>query len=106
MKGLCFFDAPAAIIISADESLGSAAEYDIGTITQTIALVALTYGLGTCIQGQGLRYIDALRKLIGISESKRLSMCLTIGYPDWDFPANKVQSEREPIGNLVNWCGI
>ena len=106
MRGLRFFDAPAAIIISADESLGPAAEYDIGIVTQTIALVALTYGLGTCIQGQGLRYIDVIRKLTGIPESQRLSMCLTIGYPDWDFPANKVQTQREPITKLVRWCGI
>ncbi|MDO8635055.1 MAG: nitroreductase [Dehalococcoidia bacterium] len=106
MRGLRFFDAPAAIIISADESLGPAAEYDIGAITQTIALVALTYGLGTCIQDQGLRYIDALRKLTGIPESKRLSICITIGYPDWDFPANKVRSQREPISKLVHWCGL
>jgi nitroreductase len=106
MKGFRFFDAPAAIIISVDKSLGDAAQFDLGTISQTIALTALNYGLGTCIQGQGIMYPDVIREFTDIPESKKISICLTIGYPDWDFPANKVQSEREPIENITNWCGI
>ena len=104
-RGYRFFDAPAAIIISVDESLGEAAEFDIGTITQTIALAALNYGLGTCIEDQGVMYPDVIRKFTGIPESKRMVICLGIGYPDWDFRANKVQSEREPMENITTWCG-
>ncbi len=106
MKGFRFFDAPAVIIISSDKSLGDAAQFDLGAVSQTIALAALNYGLGTCIQGQGIMYPDVIRELTGIPESKRISICLTIGYPDWDFPANKVHSEREPIENVTTWCGI
>ena len=106
MKGFRFFDAPAVIIISSDKSLGDAAQFDLGAVSQTIALAALNYGLGTCIQGQGIMYPDVIRELSGIPESKRISICLTIGYPDWDFPANKVHSEREPIENVTTWCGI
>ena len=105
-RGFRFFDAPAAIILSIDESLGDVAQFDLGAIAQTIALAALNHGLGTCIQGQGLMYSDVIRKFTGIPESKRISICLAIGYPDWDFPANKVQSEREPIENTTTWCGI
>lgn len=106
MKGFRFFDAPVVIIISVDKSLGDAAQFDLGAVSQTIALTALNYGLGTCIQGQGIMYPDVIREFTGIPESKKISICLTIGYPDWDFPANKVQSEREPIDNTTNWCGI
>ena len=105
-RGFRFFEAPAAIIISVDRSLSERAQFDIGAITQTIALVALDYGLGTCIQGQGLLYPDVMREFTGIPESKRMIICLTIGYPDWDFPANKIQSEREPIANITAWCGL
>jgi len=105
-RGFRFFDAPAAIILSIDESLDDVAQFDLGAIAQTIALTALNHGLGTCIQGQGLMYSDVIRKFAGIPESKRISICLTIGYPDWDFPANKVQSEREPVDNIITWCGI
>lgn len=106
MKGFRFFDAPAVIIISSDKSLGDAAQFDLGAVSQTIALAALNHGLGTCIQGQGIMYPDVIRELTGIPESKRISICLTIGYPDWDFPANEVQSEREPIENVTTWFGI
>jgi nitroreductase len=105
-KGFRFFDAPAAIIISMDKSVGSGGEFDSGTISQTIALTALNYGLGTCIQGQGIMYPDAVRTFTGIPESKLIVICLTIGYPDWDFPANKVQAEREPSENITAWYGM
>ena len=105
-RGFRFFDAPAAIILSIDESARDVAQFDIGTITQTIALAAMNYGLGTCIQGQGIMYPEVIRKFTGIPETKRLSINLAIGYPDWDFPANKVQSERESIEITTTWCGI
>ena len=105
-RGFRFFDAPAAIIISIDRSLGEAAEFDVGSISQTIALTALNHGLGTCIQMQGIMYPDVIRKFTGIPDSKRISICLTIGYPDWDFPANKVVSEREPLEKNTTWCGL
>ncbi len=105
-RGFRFFDAPAAIILSIDESMRDVSQFDIGTITQTIALAALSYGLGTCIQGQGLMYPEVIRKFTGIPESKRLSINLAIGYPDWDFPANRVQSERESVEITTTWCGI
>ena len=105
-KGFRFFDAPAAIIISMDKSVGSGGEFDCGVISQTIALTALDYGLGTCIQGQGIMYPDVVREVTGIPESKLIVICLTIGYPDWYFPTNKVQTEREPSENITTWCGM
>lgn len=106
MKGFRFFDAPAAIIISTDKSLIEAAQFDIGAVAQTIALAALNHGLGTCIMGQGVMYPDVIRKLTGLPQSKRICICITIGYPDWDFPANKLRSEREPVENITTWCGL
>ena len=105
-RGFRFFDAPAAIILSIDKSVGLGGQFDIGTISQTIALAALNYGLGTCIQGQGIMYPDVIRKFTGISDSKLMVIAITIGYPDWDFPANQVNSEREPIENVVGWHGM
>ena len=105
-RGFKFFDAPVAIIVSVDEILDDTVQFDIGALAQTIALTALQYGLGTCIQRQGIMYPDIIRRYTGISKQKRLSICLTIGYPDWDFPANRVFSEREPIENITTWHGI
>ena len=105
-RGFRFFDAPAAIIVSVDNSAGPGTQFDVGSVCQTIALAALNYGLGTCIQGQGVMYPDVVRKFTGITEDKLIVICLTMGYPDWDFPANKIYSQREPVDNVTTWCGI
>jgi len=106
-RGFRFFDAPAAIILSVDSSLHeSRPRFDIGTISQTICLAALNYGLGTCIADQGIMYPEIVRKYTGIPESKRTIISIAIGYPDWDFPANKVESEREPVESITTWCGF
>jgi nitroreductase len=105
-RGFRFFDAPAAIILSIDRSVGQGGQFDIGAVSQTIALAALNYGLGTCIQGQGIMYPEVIRKFTGIHDSKLIVIVLTIGYPDWDFPANKIISVREPTENITTWCGL
>ena len=104
LKGFRCFDAPAVIIISFDTSLGEIAQFDIGAISQTIALVALNYGLGTCLMTQGIMFPKVIREIAGIPESKTMSICITIGYPDDDFPANKLYSEREALENNTTWC--
>ena len=106
-KGLRFFDAPAAFILYAEESLDALrTEFDIALITLSICLAALHYGLGTCIVKQAILYPDAVKELVGIPQSKRLIAAIAIGYPDPDHPANRVQSGREPVDNISLWRGF
>ncbi len=106
-RGFRYFDAPAAIILSTDRCLSESGPLlDIGAVIQTICLAALHFGLGTCIEDQGTMYPEVLRKYAHIPESKRIIAAIAIGYPDWDFPANKVESEREPIKNMTTWLGF
>jgi len=106
-RGFRYFDAPAAIILSTDRCLSESGPLlDIGAAIQTICLAALHFGLETCIEDQGTMYPEVLRKHAHIPESKRIIVAIAIGYPDWDFPANKVESEREPIKNVTTWLGF
>ena len=106
-RGFRFFDAPAAFILSVDKALKPWWElFDFGAISQTICLAALKYGLGTCIEDQGVMYPEVIRKYAGIPESKRIIICIPIGYPDWDFPANRLESKREPVEAIATWCGF
>jgi nitroreductase len=106
-RGFRFFDAPAAFILSVDKALKPWWElFDFGAISQTICLAALKYGLGTCIEDQGVMYPEVIRKYTGIPESKRIIICIPIGYPDWDFPANKLESKREPVEAITTWRGF
>ena len=105
--GFRFFGAPAVILALCDNSLGEGScLYDLGAVVQTISLVALNYGLGTCIQGQGIMFPEVIRKHTHIPESKRLIICITIGYPDMDFPANKLVTNRTPAKDITQWLGF
>jgi nitroreductase len=106
-RGFRFFDAPAAIIVLTDKSLAEGTPLiDIGIVIQSICLAALHYGLGTCIEDQGCLYPDTLREIARIPDSKRILMAIAIGYPEWDFPANKIQSTRVSAEEITTWQGI
>ena len=106
-RGFRHFDAPAAIIIVQDRSLsGEGSLLDIGSVMQSICLAAMQYGLGTCIARQGVFYPDVLREVAGIPESKRIVIAIAIGTPDWDFPANAVETERERAEAITTWIGF
>jgi nitroreductase len=106
-RGFRFFEAPAAIVIVIDRSLGERAPLlDIGAVMQSICLAALSRGLGTCIEDQGVMYPQVVRDLAGIPDSKRIIISIAIGYPDWDFPANRVETLREPLESTTTWCGF
>jgi hypothetical protein len=47
-----------------------------------------------------------IRKYAHVPESKRIIAAIAIGYPDKDFPANKLASARESIDNITTWCGF
>lgn len=106
-RGFRFFDAPAAIIVTMDTSVAQPqAMLDLGTFCQSICLAALECGLGTCIEDQGTMFPEVLRKVIGIPNSKQIVISIAIGYPENEFPANKLQSKREAVENFATWYGF
>jgi len=106
-RGFRFFDAPAAIIIVVDRIHSESGEsIDIGSIMQTICLAALKYDLGTCIEDQGVMFPQVVREFADIPDSKRIIISIAIGYPDWDFPANKLETPRESLDDITTWCGF
>jgi nitroreductase len=103
-RGFYYFNAQAAFILSIDCSLAEPmAAFGIGALAQTICLTAMNYGLGTCIEVQGVMFPEVLRQFAGLPESKRPIVSIAIGYPNWDFPANRLVSPREPLENVVTW---
>ena len=106
-RGFRFFDAPVAFLLAADESLDpTRAASDIGGIAQTICLIAQEYGLGTCITSQGVAYADIVKQYTKIPKTKKIYWSISLGYPDWDFPANKVKTDREPLEVNTTWLGF
>ena len=79
---------------------------DIGAVMQNICLAALDHGLGTCIEDQGVMYPEVLREFTDIADNRRIVIAIAIGYPDPDFPANRLVSAREPIDSITQWIGF
>lgn len=106
-RGFRFFDAPAAIIVLTDKSLKENTPLiDIGIVIQNICLAAMNYNLGTCIEDQGCLFPAVLREVANIPDSKRIMMGIAIGYPDWDYPANKINTTRVALVENTTWLGL
>ena len=69
-------------------------------------LLAPKYGLGTVPEIQAVAYPDILREVLGIEDTKVFVLGIAIGYPEWDDPVNKLQSERDPLDKVANWYGF
>ncbi len=106
-RGFKFFNAPVAIIVCADRALAAGTPiFDLGAVSQNICLAALSFGLGTCIEDQGVMYPEVLRKFCNIPESKQIVVAIAIGCPNDDFPANRLKTTREPVDAVTTWCGF
>ena len=106
-RGYRFFDAPTVLFLLMDKTLNETAyRFDMGCFAQTICLSALDYRLGTCIADQAISYQRGLRDILSIPDSKTIVCGIAIGFPDLDFPANHVKSERKPMDQTVSWCGF
>ncbi|MBW1789820.1 MAG: nitroreductase, partial [Deltaproteobacteria bacterium] len=75
------FGAPHVIYLHLDKEFHPYALMDGGIILQTIALLAVEKGLGSCFLAQSVRYPDVIRKYAGIPEDQALIMGLSIGRP-------------------------
>ena len=105
--GFRYFDAPAAVFLCADTSFPELnGQLGLGIMAQTICLVAFDYGLGTCIESQGVSFPEVIRKFTGMPETKRIATSIAIGYPDWEFAGNSLVSNRAPLEEIVTWCGF
>lgn len=98
--------APHVIYLHFDKGFDPYALMDGGIILQTIALLAVDHGLGTCFLGQAIRYPDVVRKHSGIPSDQMLVMGLAIGRPVEDHPANRFRSRRGAPGEFIKFVDM
>lgn len=106
LYGARFYGAPNAIIVYTERSICPKAILDIGLLSQTIALAALAYGLGTCLMTTPVGWPEIIRDLLKIPESKLLALAIAIGYPDTEAKVNNFERTREPLESLTHWYGF
>jgi len=108
-----FFDAPDVIFVSMDRSFYHLddfpnvwALFGCGSVAMNITLLAVHYGLGTCLEVAPIAYPDVIRQILEIPDSKLMIIAIAIGYPDCENPVNRFRSEREPIAKITQWYGL
>ncbi|CRZ15228.1 nitroreductase [Mycolicibacterium neworleansense] len=73
----------------------------VGMFLQTLLLALNERGLGSCVQVSISFYPDVLREQLGIPDDLTILSGVSIGYADPEFPANNLDTPRNPIGENV-----
>jgi nitroreductase len=107
LKMMRFFEAPNAVVITVDEEISTFSSiFSIGCVTMAIALAALPFGLGTCIQHAGVLYPDVIREAAKVPKTEKIMMSVAIGYPDPAFKANRLVSPRVSLEEVATFLGV
>ena len=92
-----FFRAPLAAIVCMHKDLGPADALSVGMFLQTLLLALTARDLGTCCEVSIAGYPEIVREQLAIPAELSILCGVAIGYPDPDFPANKLHVGREPL---------
>jgi nitroreductase len=90
-----FFRAPLAGIVCMHRDLGLVDALGVGMYLQTLLLALTARGLGTCVEVSIAGYPEVIRAQLAIPAEMSILCGLAVGYPDPDFPANKLHIGRE-----------
>src|SRR6516162_4353167 len=96
-----FFRAPVAGIVCMHRDLGPADALSVGMFLRTLLLALTERSLGSCVEVSISAYPKIVRAQLAIPTELSILCGLAIGYPDPEFPANKLRIAREPIGENV-----
>ena len=108
LRGFRQFDAPISIVITYDTVLqeGDIAQFDCGALVNGLVNAAWSRGLGCVVNSQGIMHSPVVREHAGIPEDQVIMICVAMGYPDEDFPANAVVSKRRPVSEVAHFVGF
>ena len=108
LRGFRQFDAPVAIIVTFDEELkeDDISKFDCGAAVNGLVNAGWSKGLGAVINSQGIMQSPVVRKYANIPDNQIIMICVAMGYPDEDFPANKVISKRRSIEEVATFHGF
>lgn len=108
LRGFRQFDAPLCIVVTFDKALeeGDIAQFDCGAAVSALVHAAWSKGLGAVINSQGIMQSPVVREHAGIPDDQVIMICVAMGYPDEDFPANAVVSTRRPVQDVASFVGF
>jgi nitroreductase len=108
MRGFRQFGAPVCIIITYDRALADSDDtaFDCGAVSNAIVNAAWSRGLGAVINSQGIMQSPVVREHARIPDHQVILKAIALGWPDEQFPANAVVSERKPVAEAATFLGF
>jgi nitroreductase len=80
--------------------------FDCGAVATALVNAAWSRGLGCVINSQGIMQSPVVREYAGIPDDQVIMISIAMGFPDEDFPANSVVSQRKSLDEAVNFIGF
>ena len=102
-RNFSFFDAPVGLFFSLDRFMAANQWAHVGMYMQSLALLAVERGLGTCMQEAWAVYSTTVRTFLDLPEDRIFYCGMALGYVDTDAPVNGLVTEREPLENFATF---
>lgn len=101
-----FWDAPLALFICIDRSLGATQWVDLGLYLQTLMLLAREAGLDSCAQEFWTLWHQSVAEFLQLPDHIMPFCGLALGYADPHHPVNTLRTTRAPLSQTVFFHGL
>lgn len=91
------FGAPVGLFFCLDRKVGPPQWADVGMMMQTVMLLAVERGLGTCAQEYWARYPQTVAKAVNLPDDHMLFSGMALGYADETAAINTLRTRRDPF---------
>jgi len=99
-----FYGAPCVVFLFMDGSLEEWSIFDMGLFAQNFILAAHSQGVESVLQASLTNYAPQIKKFLGVAESKKLIIGISLGYPDNEAKLNKYRSLKQKPAEFTKWC--
>lgn len=106
LRNYAFFDAPVGLFFCFDRRVGPPQWSDLGIYMQTLMLLAVERGLGTCPQEIWANWPQTIASFLQLPASHMVFAGMSLGYADESAAINSFRTEREPLDNFVQMRGF
>lgn len=104
-RNFCFFDAPVALVVTIDSTLGSGCYMDLGMALYGLMLAAQSQGLASCAIGALASYPQLIRNSLALDSQHSVVCGVALGYEDKAAPVNQTITARCELGDYFRVLG-
>lgn len=104
-RNFTFFGAPAGLFLHMPRLMGPPQWADLGLWLQTVMLLLVEAGLGSCPQEAWSAYPQTVKRLAEIPDDHLLFCGLAIGWPDREAEVNQFPNARATLEETVRFLG-